>query len=81
MMLAIAAIFNIVEIIASFLTEQALSLCTGYVKLLPAACSVTLHAGSHICSTASILFLTDVTCLKSLNFYVIQGIINIGYST
>ena len=70
MMLTVATIFDIVKIIASFLAEQAQSLCTGDMKLLPAACFVTLHASSHICSTTFALFLTDVTCLKSFNFYV-----------
>lgn len=68
-MLAVATIFDIVKIIASFLAEQAQSLRTGDMKLLPAARFVTLHTGSHICSTTSALFLADVTCLKSINFY------------
>jgi len=68
MMLTVATIFDIVEIVASFLAEQAQSLCTCDMKLLPAACLVTLHASSHVCSATSALLLTDVTCLKIIKF-------------
>lgn len=64
MMLAISAIFHVVEIVAGFLAEQAQSLRARDMKLLPAARLVTLHTGPHVRSAASTLFLADVARLK-----------------
>lgn len=47
-MLAVAAVLNIVQIVASLLAEQAQALGAGHMELLLAIGLITLHAGSDI---------------------------------
>lgn len=63
MMLAVAAVLDIVQIVAGFLTEQPQLLGTRHVELLLTARLVALHAGT--CSRTRPLahLLADVTSL------------------
>lgn len=46
MMLTVAAILDIIQIVAGLFAQQPVLLCTSYVKLLSAAGFVALHARS-----------------------------------
>lgn len=62
MMLAIAAVLDVVQIIAGFLAEQTQLLSARHVELLLAAGLVTLHAGARRRTRTLAHLLTDVTC-------------------
>lgn len=62
MMLAVAAVLDVVQIVASFLAEQTQLLGAGHVELLLATGFVALHAGTRRRARAFAHFLADVTC-------------------
>lgn len=62
MMLAVAAVLDVVQIVAGFLAEQPQLLGARHVKLLLAAGLVALHAGTRRRTGAFAHFLADVTC-------------------
>lgn len=73
-MLAVSAVFNVVQIVAGLLAEQAESLSAGHMKLLPAAGLVALHAGPHVRSAAPSLLLADITRFaEPLRWYKLQN--------
>lgn len=63
MMLAVPAVLDVVQIVASFLTEQPQLLGARHVKLLLATGFVTLHAGTRRRTRTFAHLLADVTCL------------------
>lgn len=62
MMLAVPAVLDVVQIVASFLAEQPQLLGARHVKLLLATGFVTLHAGSRRRTRTFAHLLADVTC-------------------
>lgn len=61
MVLAVAAVLDVVEIIAGLFAEQAELLGTGYVELLLAPGFIALHAGAHAGAAPFAHVLANVT--------------------
>lgn len=61
-MLTVAAVLDIVQVIASLFTQKTQLLCTCHVELLLASRLITLHACTSSCLRSFPAIGTDVTC-------------------
>lgn len=59
-MLAVPAVFHVVQVVACLLAQEAQLLGTSYVELLPTARLVALHARAHLRLRALVQLLTNV---------------------
>lgn len=71
MVLAVAAILDVVQIVAGLFAKEAEGLRAGHVELLLATGLIALHAGAHLGSTTFAGFFTNITILQySLNMKI-----------
>ena len=64
MIFAVSAVFDIIHVVSSLLTEQSRPLCACHVETLLTTGSVASHAGSGSGLGLAALLLTEVASLK-----------------